>query len=90
MDVGQQRDGGHRIFEYLNEVDLTKSKTTKTPWGASAFLAAIPPVRHPTLVTVGFEYRDKYKDADSGTLCPSPGDNAVTRCKVGPVGAPIP
>jgi hypothetical protein len=80
---------GHRIFEYLNESDLTKSKTTKTPWGASAFFAAIPP-KLPMLITAGFEYRDKHKDADSGTLCPTQGEGAVVRCKTGSVGAPSP
>ena len=37
-----------------------------------------------TLFTAGLEYRRKYKEADSGAVCPP----STTQCKTGAVGAP--
>ena len=79
---------GHRNFEYLQTADQEKATASKTPWGASVFFAVIPPNTQ-TLLTVGFEYRDKYKDADAKTVCPAPGDATSVTCKTGPLGEPV-
>jgi hypothetical protein len=77
---------GHRRFTFLNQ-DLTESKANNTPWGLSAFVAALPN-RMNMLFTLGYDYRNKEKDADKKTLCPASGTPPV-ECKTGPLGAPV-
>jgi len=78
---------GHRQFKYL-ETDLTEKSTSKTPWGVSVFGATVPRGMD-TLLTGGFEYRSKQKDADEKTLCPQTAGASQLECKTGPIGAPV-
>jgi hypothetical protein len=77
---------GHRTFEYLQTTDHEKATASRTPWGASIFAGFIPP-NSAMLLAAGFEYRDKYKDADAATVCP-PAGSAAVQCKTGAIGAP--
>lgn len=78
---------GRRTFDYL-QADLSDGSTSKTPWGASVFGAALPGGMS-TLFTAGFEHRDKYKDADEQTLCPQDSTATQLKCKTGPLGGPV-
>jgi len=73
---------GYRSFQYL-QTSGGKLKANRTPVGGSLFLGIIPP-HTLTLFTGGAEYRRKYKESDSGAICPP----ASVQCKTGPVGAP--
>jgi len=76
---------GYRQFNYL-QTDATKTMASRTPWGASAFFGIIPR-NSTTLLTGGLDYRRKYKDSDTGTICPATTGMTV-QCKTGSIGAP--
>jgi hypothetical protein len=82
---GATATAGYRSFDYLQNTG-DAGKASRTPLGASVFFGIIPPGTL-TLFTAGAEYRRKYKEADSGAICP-PSAATSTQCKTGPVGAP--
>jgi hypothetical protein len=79
---GATATAGYRSFDYLQTTG-DQVTVSRTPLGASVFFGIIPP-RTLTLFTAGLEYRRKYKEADSGAVCPP----STTQCKTGAVGAP--
>jgi len=78
---------GYRAFDVLGTADFKTTKATRTPAGFSVF-GAILPATKPMLLTARFEYRDKYKDADSETICHSATATDPQKCMTGAFAVP--
>lgn len=75
---------GTKSYQFLQPTTLGTTKQTLTPWSAQAFVAT---QWGESLLTGGFKYQVAYRDATSGSLCPSPTTYPV-QCKTGPIGPP--
>lgn len=80
---------GYKQFSFLESETLEKKMSdSKVPWSVEAFFG-FTPKKSQTLITIGGNYQEGFKDAESGTLCPTSGAGSTVACKTGPVGEPV-
>lgn len=77
---------GHDEYKFYDPLTLAKDEENRTPWGVGGYLSG-QPFDGPTLVTLGAEYQETYKAADTLVVC-SGGPPPIT-CVNGPIGGPI-
>lgn len=79
---------GYENFEFLEENSTDKSDKSKTPWSISGHFGLFP-ASSLTLITVGLEYQNAFKNADERTICAAPDANGLQQCQTAPFGEPV-
>ena len=75
---------GQKSYKYLNATSDSNVTANRTPWSAQAYVGI-----HfgNSLTTIGYRFDRSFKDANQGSLCPTP-TFTLTTCKTGPLGIP--
>jgi hypothetical protein len=86
--LGGEASVGYQKFDFFDMATTVKNNTTKTPWSASAYVGWIWGDEAPLLLAK-IAYKDSFKAAKDGTLCPVPAPvPTVLTCVTGAIGVP--
>jgi hypothetical protein len=78
---------GHDNYEFISMNTLEEQDQDKTPWAIGGFLGAIPPGLN-ALFTIGGQYQNAYKAANTQTICPASTAGNPVISKTGAIGEP--
>lgn len=86
--LGVDGSVGKQSLSYLSSDDFKSTNASRTPYSLSAF-GGITPNSSAFYLGGGFEYKVKYKNVDSQTLCAAQVDSDPIECFTGAFSAPV-